>query len=95
MKLHPVAQLILFAVALRLAADAILFARVVQFVTDPDNSMVTLASKVRLAGRRYEEFAQTLAYVGTAAWVEVLSRWWRRLVAQRVLRASTPSGAIP
>jgi hypothetical protein len=93
MKLHPVTQLILFAVALRLTADVIIFAQVFLTLTDPERGRAPLAFDAYFLGRRFQEFGQTLAYVGTAAWVELLSRWSARLKADRLIRQSKSPGA--
>ena len=89
MKLHPVTQLILFAVVLRLAADGILLARTTQVVMFGRLSPLYDAEWANYAlGRfayRFKDVAQTLLYIGSAAWIELLYRAWLHLKDRSLL----------
>jgi len=96
-RLHPVTQLLLFAVALRLAADAIFISRASQLLWYWQNwpldlGQDSLTPEVNRVGSRMTELAQTVANLGGAAFVEFISRWANQLKAARLQRSRRPEG---
>ena len=69
----------IFAIALRLAADAIQIAAVLALNERLRDGLGNVLSDALATNE--QEIAQALVYVGTAATVEVLHRVWLRLKA--------------
>jgi hypothetical protein len=92
-RLHPVTQLLLFAVVLRLVTDDVMLIRISELLAYPGFGPAFTAIKVRAVSAQMAELAQTVMYLGTAAWVELLSRWANQLQAarrRRENRSGTP-----
>ena len=82
MRLHPVTQIVVFAIALRLTADAIFLADSIHaYVTSSRASDSADWSRVFASNER--EFAQTVVYLVDAVMIEGLSRVWSELRNRR------------
>jgi hypothetical protein len=82
-KLHPVTQLLLFAIAARLAADAVLTAHLSELLARMPDLPGAPGLETRAVGGEMAELARTVLYLGLAATVEILSRWAHGLRAAR------------
>jgi len=90
-RLHPITQLLLFAFAIRLLADAVLSVGVADLLGDPRFSVLGVHPevtpiKIRLVSSQMAELAQTFMYLAGAVWIETLSRWAGTLKAARLRR---------
>lgn len=86
-RLHPITWLILLAIALRLAADAINLADLLRVYAAHGGDRGLGWFWPRDFARQEREIAQTLVYFVDAAMVEGLSRVWRALRDQRLGQA--------
>lgn len=84
MRLHPITWLMIFAMALRLAADAIRIAGDLALGESLRDGVGGFFSALLATDER--EIAQTLFYLGTAASVELLHRVWRKLREDETLQ---------
>ncbi len=85
LRLHPVTQLIILAIALRLTADVILFANSFKaYAQFGPESGDTGWYWSRLFASNEREIAQTIVYVVDGVMIEGLSRTWRALRERRL-----------
>jgi len=92
-KLHPVTQLLLFAVVLRLVTDDVILIWLSERLAYPGLGPAFAAIKVRAVSTQMAELAQAVTYLGSAAWVELLSRWASQLKAARQRRENRSGAA--
>ena len=81
MRLHPITRLILFALVLRLCANAALVGASIDFLntTRFDYHGVVADFFLKSMGRHFEDIAQSLAHILTAVSVEGGARIWAAL----------------
>ena len=91
MRLHGITKLILFAVALRFVANCVGLSLTYGFLSGRGDQSHTMGSVLFFLGGDFQEFALILLNVGTAVFIEALSRLHSHL--QRVRIASTRSDA--
>jgi len=89
--LHPITLLVLFAVCLRLASDAVRIADLVHTYQAMGRDLDAGWYWSRAIAQYEREIAQTLVYLVDAAMVEVLARVWRGLRDRRLEGARQPT----
>jgi hypothetical protein len=85
-RLHPVTWLVVFAIAIRLAADVVHAAgNLHDFIEISDQSWARGAPFWRLINPQIRAFSTTIGYVALAVTVEGLARVWYALRAGRLV----------
>ena len=92
-KLHPVTKLILLAALIWLTSEIVVVAGVIRIATDP--SWLRLVAHgnadwgLRKLARGFADIAGALGVIGTAIWLEGLSRWAETLKVKRLANLAT------